>query len=105
MNVLDDIHKQQKTIILSTHDVNLAYEWADDIIVMHDGQILCQGDPVTVFEQDELIKKAHLNKPWIMETFQFLMQEKLLSSSSIIPQTKEELFQKIRDDMKVFSNY
>ena len=104
MNVLDHIQKQGKTIILSTHDVNLAYEWADEIIVMHDGEILCQGCPVTVFEQDDLIKKAHLDKPWIMETFQFLIQEKLLSASSTTPQTKEKLFQKMRDDMKIFSN-
>lgn len=105
MNVLDHIQKQGKTIILSTHDVNLAYKWADEIIVMHDGDILCQGCPVTVFEQDDLIKKAHLDKPWIMEAFQFLVQEKLLSASSPTPQTKESLFQKIRDDMKIFSNH
>ncbi|WP_078412820.1 energy-coupling factor ABC transporter ATP-binding protein [Priestia abyssalis] len=105
MNVLDHIQKQEKTIILSTHDVNLAYGWADEIIVMHDGEILCQGNPVTVFEQDEFIKKAHLDKPWVLETFQFLIQENLLSSSSTIPQTKDELFQKIRGNMKVFSNY
>ncbi len=104
MNVLDHIQRQGKTIILSTHDANLAYQWADEIIVMHDGKILCQGDPVTVFEQDEVIRKAHLDKPWIMETFQFLMKEKLLSASSTTPQTKEKLFQKIRDDIKIFSN-
>lgn len=104
MNVLDQIQKHGKTIILSTHDVNLAYEWADEIIVMHDGEILCQGCPVIVFEQDDLIKKAHLDKPWIMETFHFLIQEKLLSASSTTPQTKEKLFQKMKDDMKTFSN-
>lgn len=95
MNVLDHIQKQGKTIILSTHDVNLAYQWADEIIIMHDGEILCYGDPVTVFKQAHLIRKAHLDAPWVMETFQFLVQEKFFSANEVIPQNKEELFQKI----------
>lgn len=95
MKVLDHIQKQGKTIILSTHDVNLAYQWADEIIIMHDGEILCYGDPVTVFEQAHLIRKAHLDAPWVMETFQFLVQEKFFSANEAIPQNKEELFQKI----------
>lgn len=95
MNVLDFIHKQQKTIILSTHDVNLAYEWADEIIVMHNGEILCHSNPVTVFKQEELIRKAHLDQPWIMETFQTLLRENIVAKNEIMPRNKEELFQKI----------
>ncbi|MGG3806204.1 energy-coupling factor ABC transporter ATP-binding protein [Metabacillus fastidiosus] len=96
MNVLNIIQKQQKTIILSTHDVNLAYEWADEVIVMHDGEVLCHSDPVTVFQQEEIIKKAHLDTPWVMETFQALVEGQIISSDEAITQNKEELFQKIR---------
>ncbi|MED4534181.1 energy-coupling factor ABC transporter ATP-binding protein [Metabacillus fastidiosus] len=102
MNVLNIIQKQQKTIILSTHDVNLAYEWADEVIVMHDGEVLCHSDPVTVFQQEEIIKKAHLDTPWVMETFQALVEGKVISSDEAIAQNKEELFQKIRfNNMKI----
>ncbi|MGG3890654.1 energy-coupling factor ABC transporter ATP-binding protein [Metabacillus fastidiosus] len=103
MNVLNTIQKQQKTIILSTHDVNLAYEWADEVIVMHDGEVLCHSDPVTVFQQEEIIKKAHLDTPWVMETFQALVEGKVISSDDVIAQNKEELFQKIRfNNVKIF---
>ncbi|RZI50350.1 ATP-binding cassette domain-containing protein [Aeribacillus pallidus] len=97
MKVLDHIQKQGKTIILSTHDVNLAFEWADELIVMNDGEILCYGDPATVFEQDKLIRKAHLEKPWVMETFQTLVQAKIFPSNESMPKSKEELFEKIKD--------
>lgn len=97
MKVLDHIQKQGKTIILSTHDVNLAFEWADELIVMNDGEILCYGDPATVFEQDKLIRKAHLEKPWVMETFQTLVQAKFFPSNESMPKSKEELFEKIKD--------
>ncbi|MEC2074808.1 energy-coupling factor ABC transporter ATP-binding protein [Metabacillus fastidiosus] len=103
MNVLNIIQKQQKTIILSTHDVNLAYEWADEVIVMHDGEVLCHSDPVTVFQQEEIIKKAHLDTPWVMEMFQALVEGKVISSDDAIAQNKEELFQKIRfNNIKIF---
>ncbi|MED4403962.1 ATP-binding cassette domain-containing protein [Metabacillus fastidiosus] len=102
MNVLNIIQKQQKTIILSTHDVNLAYEWADEVVVMHDGEVLCHSDPVTVFQQEEIIKKAHLDTPWVMEMFQALVEGKVISSDEAIAQNKEELFQKIRfNNMKI----
>ena len=60
MALLHDIHLLDKTIILSTHDVNLAYQWADEIIVMNDGRVIYQGDPVSIFQQDELLNQAHL---------------------------------------------
>jgi cobalt/nickel transport system ATP-binding protein len=105
MNVLDQIHKQKKTIIISTHDVNLAYQWADEIIVMHDGEIMAQGDPVAIFEQDELIRNAHLDKPWIMEVFQGLIQENLLASNITVPRRKEELFQRIKSDIQMLHHH
>jgi cobalt/nickel transport system ATP-binding protein len=105
MSVLDQIHKQKKTIILSTHDVNLAYQWADEIIVMHNGEIMGQGDPVTIFKQDELISNTHLDKPWIMEVFQSLIEENLLASNIAVPKSKEELFRRIRSDIKKFDHH
>lgn len=91
MKVLDLIHGPNKTIILSTHDVNLAYEWADEIIVMNDGEIIYTGDPISIFRKDDLVQQAHLEKPWILETFDELLQGKHVSSTHI-PRRKEELF-------------
>ena len=100
MRVLDQIHEQQKTIIISTHDVNLAYQWADKIVLMHDGEILGQGDAVTVFQQDDWLRKAHLEKPWILETFQFLSMERMVSTEIPVPQSKEALLQMIKSISK-----
>jgi cobalt/nickel transport system ATP-binding protein len=96
MRVLEQVHEQEKTIIISTHDVNLAYQWADQIVVMHNGEILGQGDPVTVFQQDHWLQKAHLDKPWILETFEYLSAESLLSAEDPVPQRKEALLQMIK---------
>ena len=50
MQILREIHESTKTIILSTHDVHFAYEWADEIIVMSDGNSFITG-PCDRFSQ------------------------------------------------------
>lgn len=92
MHILRDIHRANRTIILSTHDVHFAYEWADEIIVMSNGKLLYHGDPVTLFHNQALIDQAHLEKPWIFETAQALMDKQLLDGEKTMPRSKEELF-------------
>ena len=99
MQILREIHEPNKTIILSTHDVHFAYEWADEIIVMSDGQILYHGDPVTIFYNQELLNQAHLEKPWVFETAQVLMKKQLLSENETMPRSKEELFANLENEI------
>ena len=40
MELLDELNRQGTTIIISTHDVELAYLWADQIILMNKGTVL-----------------------------------------------------------------
>ena len=100
MKILSDIHSQGKTIILSTHDVNLAYEWADEVIILHDGEIIHYGSPIEVFQNEEIIEKSHLEKPWIVEVINQLdVKEEVLNAK--YPKTKEELFQLLKSYPKV----
>ena len=66
-NYLESLHKKGKTILISTHDVNRAYSWADYVIIMDKGKILEKGLPEKVFEDKELLKKANLNQPFIID--------------------------------------
>ncbi|MFJ7307781.1 energy-coupling factor ABC transporter ATP-binding protein [Peribacillus frigoritolerans] len=95
MNLLDSIHGPEKTIILSTHDVNLAYQWADEVVVMNDGKVIYQGDPVSVFHDEDVLLQAHLEKPWVFEMFQALLQSRNLPERDLFPRTKEELLQNL----------
>ncbi|MGG4264910.1 energy-coupling factor ABC transporter ATP-binding protein [Peribacillus simplex] len=95
MALLDSIHYPDKTIILSTHDVNLAYQWADEVVVMNDGKVIYQGDPVSVFHNEDVLMRAHLDKPWVFEMFQSLLQSRIPVEKDLVPRTKEELLQKM----------
>ncbi|WP_071396480.1 energy-coupling factor ABC transporter ATP-binding protein [Bacillus tuaregi] len=96
-NILDDIHAVDKTMLLSTHDVQFAYEWADEIIVMNNGEILYHGDPVTIFHREDILNKSHIEKPWVFEIAQQLIAQKIFSGKQETPRNKESLFQKIME--------
>lgn len=72
MDLLDELNHQGKTIIISTHDVELAYPWADRIVLMNNGQIIASGAPENAFSDKELVKRAKLKTPILLELCQEL---------------------------------
>jgi cobalt/nickel transport system ATP-binding protein len=91
LQLLNQIHQLDKTIILSTHDVHFAYEWADEMIVMSDGEVIYHGDPIHIFKQEDLLLKAHLEKPWIFEMAEVLQAKNIISNINDFPRNKEQL--------------
>lgn len=85
----------ERTILLATHDIQLAYEWADIILVMEAGQIIYNGDPVELFHQEDLLERAHLERPWVFEMAIALQDKKLFSNNIPLPRSKNDLQQLI----------
>jgi cobalt/nickel transport system ATP-binding protein len=67
MELLDELNHDGKTIIISTHDVELAYPWADRAILMLGGKILKEDIPEVAFGNPESVRKAHLSLPTLLE--------------------------------------
>ncbi len=91
MMLLDKLSHEGKTMIVSTHDVDLAYSWADQIAIMYNGQIVGHGNPCELFSQPELIKGADLTLPWLIEMHCELVNKGWLPSSAPLPKTKQDL--------------
>ena len=72
MELLDELNHEGKTIFISTHDVELAYPWADRVILLLDGKILEENVPAVAFGDPELVRKAHLSVPILLELSQEL---------------------------------
>ncbi|MEW9124489.1 MAG: ATP-binding cassette domain-containing protein [Thermotaleaceae bacterium] len=71
--ILDDLYHQGMSIIIATHDVNLACEWADYVILIKDGQILAQGRKELLVKEN-LVKESHLRLPTITKLFKKLKE-------------------------------
>ncbi len=93
IDIFDDINEKGITVILSTHDVELAYSWSDYIFVMKGGEIVREGTPYEIFSDDKLINECYLQKPLILEVFENLIKSGTLESKEVIPRNKEELFE------------
>lgn len=96
MNLFDELNQKGVTVILSTHDVDAAYSWADHIIVMKDGMVMKEGKPGEIFGDDELLSRTDLVKPLILEVYDELRKNGYLCKGAQIPRNREELFKVIR---------
>ncbi|MCK9591510.1 MAG: ATP-binding cassette domain-containing protein [Methanoregula sp.] len=67
MELLDELNHEGKTIIISTHNVELAYPWADRAILMLEGKILEEDIPEKAFGNTEYVRRAHLSLPTLLE--------------------------------------
>lgn len=89
-DVLDRLHGDGKTIILSTHDADLVYRWADRAVVLNDGKIIADSAPDSIFRNDTIIRAAKLRRPAIQEIYDALL-EKALVPENIRPRSADEL--------------
>ncbi|WP_203362739.1 ATP-binding cassette domain-containing protein [Bacillus sp. REN10] len=95
MAFVSDLQQEGQTIVLSTHDINLAYEWADEIVILYNGSLQAFGSPADLFMQKELLEACHLEQPWIIEVFS-AWQAAHPDQRIPIPTTKEELLKIIQ---------
>ncbi|MCL1696125.1 energy-coupling factor ABC transporter ATP-binding protein [Lysinibacillus sp. BPa_S21] len=91
LHYLASLENGERTILLATHDIPLAYEWADQIIVMEAGRIIYNGDPVDMFFQEDLLERAHLERPWVFEMALALQNKELFEKNIKMPRSKEDL--------------
>lgn len=60
----DELNHRGMTIIMSTHDIETAYEWADEAMVMIKGEMLFSGLPEELFTKHELIDRLRIVPPF-----------------------------------------
>lgn len=89
--VLEKLYRQGKTILVSTHDLDFAYRWAERIIVFFDGQIIADGVPEEVFRNEEVLKQANLKKPTMLEVAEILAEKNLGLDKNQYPKNVSEL--------------
>lgn len=78
------------TIISITHDIDEA-SLADDVIVLNDGEILAQSDPIDIFSKPELLQEIGLDIPFVEKVILKLKETGIKVPQSI--KTQDELEQ------------
>ncbi|WP_373231994.1 cobalt ECF transporter T component CbiQ [Cohnella sp.] len=71
--LLESMHLMGMTIMVATHDVDFAAEWADRVLLLKDGKLLASGTTELLFE-DELLEQASLHLPRLARPFRLLRE-------------------------------
>lgn len=88
--VLDGLRTSGTTVVMATHDVDLALRWADDAAVLTPGGL--RTGPVEELLADvELLDAARLRRPWATAVARLLRARGLLGEDGPVPRTPEEL--------------
>ncbi|BCJ96404.1 hypothetical protein acsn021_39730 [Anaerocolumna cellulosilytica] len=91
---ITELPKEGITIIVSTHDLDFALQWADKIVVFHQGLILKSGSPEEIFMDKELLVQAELIQPKVIELYTELTERGVLRENLPVPK-----------DFQILKNY
>lgn len=94
--ILDSLNQKGTTIVIATHDVDLAAEWADELIIIKDGLTLAHGGN-KLLSNEKIVTEAHLRFPIITSLFRRLPELSLPD----IPRTVSEAVKVMRQLYKI----
>lgn len=87
---LESIHQEGTTIVMATHDMNLALEWGDWIMIMHRGRLVLEGKPDDVFRRRRAMEELGLELPTLCQIWDAL-PGRYTAGVDKMPRTVDEL--------------
>ena len=91
VSLFNSLHDAGRTIVISTHDVELALAWADEVVVLRKGELLRTGHPTEVFQDAAVLAGARLQQPIVLETFGHLCHMGYIPTDAVPPRNANEL--------------
>ena len=88
--VLVKLGSEGKTMLISTHDVDFAYRWAERVLVFWEGKIIADGAPLEIFKNKEVLKQANLKQPTMLEIYEALVEKHLFEDTKAYPKSTQE---------------
>ncbi len=95
MDLLNDLNKDGKTIVLSSHNMEEVFAWADYVFVLSQGEVIAEGNPANLFREENILKRGNLKKPWVLEIYDYLVSKKVIDKNTQVPRTRSELMKLI----------
>jgi cobalt/nickel transport system ATP-binding protein len=92
--VLDRLRAEGRTVLISTHNVDFAYRWAERAVVMKDGAIEADGPADEVLSDEALLARCSLRPPALLELARLLREKGVLPEDVPLPRDVES-FKKI----------
>ena len=88
--VLQKMGDEGRTMLISTHDVDFAYRWAERVIVFCHGKIIADDTPLAVFKQEDILKQANLKHPMMFDVYDILKEKGIVPKGDVYPKNIAE---------------
>ncbi len=90
LGVLDRLEEQGTTVVMATHDVDLALAWSTRALVVGGGTARV-GDTTEILSDTSVISAARLRRPWPLELTARLIDAGLLPADGQAPRTMADV--------------
>ncbi|MBT0772000.1 ATP-binding cassette domain-containing protein [Kineosporia sp. J2-2] len=77
------LHARGTTLVMATHDVDLALAWADEVLVLVGGTAR-QGPPQELLNSTDLLTAARLRRPWVLSVAARLRGRGVLGAGTVV---------------------
>lgn len=71
MNLITSLYENGTSIILATHNMDVVLKYAKRCVVLEEGKIVLDSNPLELFQNEEFLKNSSLEPP---KTFSFALQ-------------------------------
>jgi cobalt/nickel transport system ATP-binding protein len=102
MAILDEQHRAGRTLVLATHDVDLAYAWADKVFVLSRGSLARSGEAGEIFRDEALLRATSLCPPLVFTLYEALRGKGFVPADAPVPRSPEELLGLLPGDSSKF---
>ncbi len=89
--VLGKLGSEGNTMLISSHDVDFVYRWAERAIVFSQGEIIADGTPLKIFQNKEILKQANLQQPMMLAVYDLLVENHILEDAEAYPKSTQKL--------------
>lgn len=97
ISLLDDLNQKGISLVIASHDVNFAYQIADEVHVMKRGRVIASGSPQEIFTNEVLLEEADMEMPNLID----IMKKYDLETDFLrkdYPRTNDELIRALKGE-------
>lgn len=88
--IIQSLSEQDMALLISTHDIDFAYRWAERILVLSEGKLLADDQAEIIFANEKLLQEANLKKPTIYRLTELFCKKYHLPLPKLMPKKLEE---------------
>jgi len=97
MDILQRLHGEGMTVIMATHDVDLAYSWADDVCILDHGRSVMECPAGELPDKALVLERYGLGVPHVARIYRLLASRGMFPPEERTPRSCAELARLLKE--------